>query len=61
MGPAARVVHGWQAVVFGVAYAPLAVWGPLLGIVTVHYCRRRRAARYGDVVESRRVGVALAG
>jgi hypothetical protein len=55
------VVHGWQAVVFGVAYAPLAVWGPLLGIVTVHYCRRRRAARYGDVVESRRAGVALAG
>jgi hypothetical protein len=29
--------------------------------VTVHYCRRRRAARYGDVVESRRAGVALAG
>jgi hypothetical protein len=27
------LVHGWQAVVFAVAYAPLAAWGPLLGIV----------------------------
>lgn len=38
------IVHGWQAVVFAVAYAPLAAWGPLLGIVTVHYYRRRRRA-----------------
>ncbi|MGW7486214.1 hypothetical protein [Streptomyces sp. NPDC054786] len=38
------VVHGWQTVVFAVAYAPLAAWGPLLGIVTVHYYRRRRHA-----------------
>lgn len=35
------VVHGWQAVAFAVAYAPLLAWGPLLGIVTVHYYRRR--------------------
>ena len=38
------VVHGWQAVVFAVAYAPLVAWGPLLAIVTVHYYRRRRRA-----------------
>ncbi|GAB3984742.1 hypothetical protein GCM10029978_095260 [Actinoallomurus acanthiterrae] len=37
------VVHGWQAVTFAVAYAPLAAWGPLLGLLTVHYYRRRRA------------------
>ena len=56
------LVHGWQAVVFAVAYAPLAAWGPLLGIVTVHYYRRRRrAARSGDAVESRDPGIALAG
>jgi hypothetical protein len=36
------IVHGWQAVAFAVAYAPLLAWGPLLGIVTVHYYRRRR-------------------
>ncbi len=35
-------VHGWQAVVFYAAYWPLAAWGPLLGILTVHYYRRRR-------------------
>ena len=37
------IVHGWQAVAFTMTYAPLAAWGPLLGIVTVHYHRRRRA------------------
>ncbi|GES28241.1 hypothetical protein AB0G60_01065 [Streptomyces angustmyceticus] len=37
------ITHGWQTVAFAVAYVPLAAWGPLLGIVTVHYYRRRRA------------------
>jgi hypothetical protein len=27
------------------AYLPLLAWGPLLGAVTVHYYRRRRAVR----------------
>ncbi|MFJ9771415.1 hypothetical protein ACIRVF_09230 [Kitasatospora sp. NPDC101157] len=36
--------HGWQAVVFYGAYWPLALWGPLLGLLTVHYYRRRRRA-----------------
>ncbi|RMI45149.1 hypothetical protein EBO15_11100 [Actinomadura harenae] len=38
------VPHGWRAVVFFGAYWPLALWGPLLGVLTVHYYRRRRAA-----------------
>ncbi|MCO5970895.1 hypothetical protein [Actinoallomurus soli] len=48
------VVHGWQSVAFVVAYGPLAAWGPLLGLLTVHYYRRRRnrAAHPGvDVVK----------
>lgn len=40
--PAGLVVHGWQAVAFWVTYAPLAAWGPLLGLLTAHYFRRRR-------------------
>lgn len=42
--PTGLVVSGWQSVVFWVAYAPLAAWGPLLGVLTVHYYRRRTAA-----------------
>lgn len=34
-----------QSVAFWAAYLPLALWGPLLWIVTVHYWRRRTAAR----------------
>lgn len=37
------VTHGWQTVAFVLAYAPLVAWGPLLGAVTIHYYRRRRA------------------
>jgi hypothetical protein len=33
----------WQGVVAVAAYAPLLLWGPLLGAVTVSYWRRRRA------------------
>ncbi|MFC5664950.1 hypothetical protein ACFP3U_18420 [Kitasatospora misakiensis] len=36
--------HGWQVFVFHAAYWPLAAWGPLLGTLTVHYYRRRKAA-----------------
>jgi hypothetical protein len=32
---------GWQTVVFDLAYWPLAAWGPLLGLVTIQYYRRR--------------------
>jgi hypothetical protein len=48
--PTGLVVHGWQNVVFWIAYAPLALWGPLLGVLTVHYYRRRTAS--GDAVEA---------
>ncbi|MFB6613604.1 hypothetical protein ACFCV9_05220 [Streptomyces sp. NPDC056367] len=33
---------GWSVVRFYVCYAPLILWGPLLGVVTVAYWRRRR-------------------
>ncbi|WP_063774811.1 hypothetical protein [Kitasatospora azatica] len=35
--------HGAQTVAFWLAYLPLAAWGPLLAVLTVHYYRRRRA------------------
>ncbi|MFH9068295.1 hypothetical protein [Streptomyces alboflavus] len=35
----------WQAAALYVSYAPLLLWGPLLGAVTWAYWRRRRAAR----------------
>lgn len=34
--------HDWHAVVLAVTYAPLLLWGPLLGAVTVAYWQRRR-------------------
>jgi hypothetical protein len=40
---AAPITRGWQTTVFWIAYLPLAAWGPLLGILTVHYYRRRRS------------------
>ncbi|MFF2039908.1 hypothetical protein ACFVVX_05735 [Kitasatospora sp. NPDC058170] len=42
--PGGVITHGWQTVVFWAAYLPLAAWGPLLGVLTVHYYRRRRRA-----------------
>lgn len=33
---------GWTAAWFYVCYVPLVLWGPLLGVVTVAYWRRRR-------------------
>ncbi|MFG3253384.1 hypothetical protein [Streptomyces sp. NPDC048172] len=38
---------GWSEAVFYACYAPLVLWGPLLGAVTVAYWRRRRAAHEG--------------
>lgn len=37
--------HGLQTPVLWIAYAPLLLWGPLLGVLTVHYHRRRTRAR----------------
>ncbi|MFD6225569.1 hypothetical protein ACFWFZ_01590 [Streptomyces sp. NPDC060232] len=34
---------GWTALWFYVCYAPLVLWGPLLGVVTVAYWKRRTA------------------
>ncbi|MEV0534131.1 hypothetical protein [Kitasatospora sp. NPDC050463] len=42
--PAEIITHGWQTVLFWVCYLPLAAWGPLLAVLTVHYHRRRRGA-----------------
>jgi hypothetical protein len=36
--------HDWQGLVAVACYAPLLLWGPLLGAVTVAYWRRRREA-----------------
>ncbi len=43
-GPGGMITHGWQTVVFWVSYLPLAAWGPLLVVLTVHYYRRRTAS-----------------
>lgn len=58
--PATPITEGWQTVAFWIAYLPLVAWGPLLGILTVHYHRRRRAAQ-SAAVESREAEAALAG
>ncbi|MGC9499296.1 hypothetical protein [Streptomyces sp. WG7] len=35
---------GWEAAWFYFCYAPLILWGPLLGVLTVAYWKRRSAA-----------------
>ncbi|MEW2079550.1 hypothetical protein AB0941_39435 [Streptomyces sp. NPDC013433] len=35
---------GWEAAWFYFCYAPLTLWGPLLGVLTVAYWKRRSAA-----------------
>ncbi|MEV5122768.1 hypothetical protein AB0K49_08145 [Streptomyces decoyicus] len=35
---------GWEDAWFFFCYAPLTLWGPLLGVLTVAYWKRRRAA-----------------
>ncbi len=32
----------WKGLVAVIAYAPLVLWGPLLGAVTISYWKRRR-------------------
>jgi hypothetical protein len=39
---AAVSFHDWKGLVAVAAYAPLLLWGPLLGAVTISYWRRRR-------------------
>ncbi|MFE9656955.1 hypothetical protein [Micromonospora sp. NPDC006431] len=58
--PDTPITEGWQSVAFWIAYLPLAAWGPLLGILTVHYRQRRRAAQ-SAAAGSRGAEVALAG
>jgi hypothetical protein len=44
-GNAPLSLDDWQGLVAVVAYAPLLLWGPLLGGVTISYWRRRRGDR----------------
>ncbi|MEV4167677.1 hypothetical protein [Nonomuraea dietziae] len=46
-----------QSAVFYLTYAPLALWGPLLAVVAVHYYRRRT----GDRADPRGGGSARSG
>ncbi|MFC5143428.1 hypothetical protein [Streptomyces aureoversilis] len=39
---AEMAASAWGTWLLNIAYAPLLLWGPLLGAVTVHYYRRRR-------------------
>lgn len=41
---AADAPKGGSAWLMTACYVPLPAWGPLLAVVTVAYCRRRRAA-----------------
>jgi hypothetical protein len=41
---------GWEAAWFYVCYAPLTLWGPLLGVLTVAYWKRRSATESTPVV-----------
>ncbi|MCQ0024350.1 hypothetical protein M4914_16205 [Streptomyces somaliensis DSM 40738] len=38
---------GWEAAWFYLCYAPLVLWGPLLGVLAVAYAKRRRAVPRG--------------
>lgn len=38
---------GWETVYFYASYAPLVLWGPMLGLLTYAYWRRRRSATAG--------------
>lgn len=41
-GPAILELHDWQGWLAVVSYAPLLLWGPLLGAATIGYWKRRR-------------------
>lgn len=43
-GPSVLELHDWQGWLAAVAYAPLLLWGPLLGVATIGYWRRRHHA-----------------
>ncbi|MFG3282068.1 hypothetical protein [Streptomyces sp. NPDC048111] len=43
---------GWETVYFYASYAPLVLWGPMLGILTYGYWRRRRSATNGPLLPS---------
>ncbi|MEV7060738.1 hypothetical protein AB0N95_35415 [Streptomyces microflavus] len=43
---------GWETVYFYASYAPLVLWGPMLGILTYAYWRRRRSATAGPLMPS---------
>jgi hypothetical protein len=45
---------GWAAVVYYICYTPLLLWGPLLGLVTVAYWRRRRGGGHRAVTVTAR-------
>ncbi|MCF2532739.1 hypothetical protein [Yinghuangia soli] len=36
---------GWESAYFYISYAPLLLWGPMLGALTAAYWKRRNAAR----------------
>lgn len=40
---------GWEGVWFHICYTPLVLWGPLLAVLTIAYCKRRRAAERPSV------------
>ncbi|WP_245563489.1 hypothetical protein [Longispora albida] len=39
--PERALTQGWDTLIFWLCYGPLVLWGPLLGVLTVHYYRRR--------------------
>ncbi|MGX1952275.1 hypothetical protein [Streptomyces sp. CB02115] len=41
---------GWETVYFYAAYVPLVLWGPMLGILTYAYWRRRGSATTGRLL-----------
>ncbi|MDR3081182.1 MAG: hypothetical protein LBV60_09700 [Streptomyces sp.] len=43
---------GWETVYFYASYVPLVLWGPMLGILTYAYWRRRRSATTGPLLPS---------
>ncbi|WNF31259.1 hypothetical protein RI138_12780 [Streptomyces sp. C11-1] len=43
---------GWETVYFYASYTPLVLWGPMLGILTYAYWRRRGSAATGPLLPS---------
>ena len=55
-GPRLVELHDWQGWLVVVAYAPLLLWGPLLGAVTIAYWRRRRGRTVPGAIGDHRRG-----